>query len=98
MSGHPEAEASTWQHTTHKGQNSMPSAGLEFAIPACEQPHTHALDRPCGQWDRHPDLELLEEICYFNVVDFRNWQEDTEVLGGRPLVCQVQNPGIRPED
>ena len=32
-------------HNTHKTQTSMPTAGVEPAIPASERPHTHALDR-----------------------------------------------------
>ena len=32
-------------HNTHKRQTSMPPAGFEPAIPAREQPQTHALDR-----------------------------------------------------
>jgi len=32
-------------HNTHKRQTSMPSAGFKPAIPASEQPKTHALDR-----------------------------------------------------
>jgi hypothetical protein len=32
-------------HNTHKRQISMPSAGFELEIPACEGPQTHALDR-----------------------------------------------------
>ena len=31
--------------TTHTTQISMPPAGFEPAIPACERPHTHDLDR-----------------------------------------------------
>ena len=32
-------------HNTHKRQTAMPPAGFEPAIPASEQPQTHALDR-----------------------------------------------------
>jgi hypothetical protein len=31
-------------HNTHKRQISMPLAGFESAIPACERLQTHALD------------------------------------------------------
>ena len=31
-------------HSTHKIQTSMPLAGFEPAVPACERPQTHALD------------------------------------------------------
>jgi len=32
-------------HNNHKRHTSMPPAGFEPAIPAIEQPQTHALDR-----------------------------------------------------
>ena len=32
-------------HSSHKRQTSMPAAGFEPAIPACERLQTHALDR-----------------------------------------------------
>ena len=32
-------------HDTHKRQTSMSPAGVEHAIPASDQPQTHALDR-----------------------------------------------------
>jgi len=40
------AETSTYTtHNTHKRQTSMPPARFENAIPASEQPQTHALER-----------------------------------------------------
>ena len=45
-SDQPEADPSTWQHTTlNKRQKSMPPAGFEPTILVSERPHTHALDR-----------------------------------------------------
>jgi hypothetical protein len=32
-------------HNTHKRQTFLPPAGFENAIPACERPKTHALER-----------------------------------------------------
>jgi hypothetical protein len=40
----PDAETSNWQHTTHKRETAMPTAGFEPTIPACERPQAHALD------------------------------------------------------
>ena len=44
-------------YNTHKTQTSMPPAGFEPVIPACERPRTYALDRTAtgigcvdGQW------------------------------------------------
>ena len=48
-SDQPEAETSTWQHTTIR-QTSMPPAGFENTIPASERPQTHALDR-AANWE-----------------------------------------------
>ena len=42
-SDQPDAETSTWQHTTDK--TSPSPAGFEPAIPISERPQTHALDR-----------------------------------------------------
>jgi len=36
-SDRPVAETSTWRHNTRKNQISMPPAGFERAIPACER-------------------------------------------------------------
>ena len=45
----PDVETSTGQHNTHKRRTSMPSVGLETAIPVSERPQIHALDeRPLG--------------------------------------------------
>ena len=44
-SDHPVAETSTWQHSTHNRQTSMPPAEFEPAISASEWPQTYALDR-----------------------------------------------------
>jgi hypothetical protein len=44
-SDQPDAETSTWQHSTHKRQKSMPSAGFELIIPASERPQADAVDR-----------------------------------------------------
>jgi hypothetical protein len=42
----PEAETSTWQHTTlKKDRHLFPPAGFKTTIPATERPQTHALDR-----------------------------------------------------
>jgi hypothetical protein len=45
-SDQPDAETSTWQHTTLKRDTtSMSPAGFEPVIPASERPQTHNLDR-----------------------------------------------------
>ena len=45
-SDQPNAETSTWQHTTLTRDSAcMPLAGFEPTIPASEGPQTHALDR-----------------------------------------------------
>jgi hypothetical protein len=31
----------------------MPSAGFEYAVPACQRPQTHALDRAATGFDTH---------------------------------------------
>ena len=41
----PDAQNSTWQHTTLKTQTSMLSEEFEPAIPASERTQTYALDR-----------------------------------------------------
>jgi hypothetical protein len=38
----PDAETSTWQHTTLTRNTSMPQAGFEPAIPASQRPQIHA--------------------------------------------------------
>jgi hypothetical protein len=43
-SDQPDAEVSTWQHTTLK-QTPMSSAGFKTTIPASERPQAHTLDR-----------------------------------------------------
>jgi hypothetical protein len=44
-SDQPDAETSTWQHTTlTRGRHPCPRAGFEPAIPTSERPQTHALD------------------------------------------------------
>jgi hypothetical protein len=43
-SDQPEAETSTWQHTTLKKRQTSPE-GFEPAIPTSERPQTYALDR-----------------------------------------------------
>ena len=40
-----ECSARHYQHSKHERPTSMPSSGLEPAIPAIERPQTHALDR-----------------------------------------------------
>jgi len=44
MSDQLVAETSTWQHTHHPRQTSMPQAGFETTISAGERPQTYALD------------------------------------------------------
>jgi hypothetical protein len=45
MSDQPDAETSTWQHTTlTRHRNPCLPAGFEPAIPASQRPQTHALD------------------------------------------------------
>jgi hypothetical protein len=41
----PDAEISTWQHTTHKRQTPMLAVGFEPTTPESEVPEAHALDR-----------------------------------------------------
>ena len=53
-SDQPDAQTSTWQHTTLIRQPSRTPAGLQPTIPASVRPQTHAL-RPRGHWDR-PDM------------------------------------------
>jgi hypothetical protein len=45
-SDEPDADTSTWQHTTltRNRQTSMPPAGYKPTIPAREWPQSHALD------------------------------------------------------
>jgi len=46
MSVQPEAETSSWQHTTlTRDRHPCPQVGLEPTIPASERPQTHSLDR-----------------------------------------------------
>ena len=60
---------------THKRQISMPSAGLETAIPASEQPQTHVLDRAATGNDK---LNILKRKLYdkcshsLEIVDYYN--------------------------
>ena len=42
------AETSTWQHTTHTKQTSMPPVGFEPTVSTGERPQTHALERAGG--------------------------------------------------
>ena len=50
------AETSTWQHTQHSQQTSMPPAGFKPAIPVGERPQTYALDRSAtGIRTRNPN-------------------------------------------
>jgi hypothetical protein len=45
-SDRPDAETSTWQHTTFlRDTHPCPRAGFELTIPASERPQTYALDR-----------------------------------------------------
>ena len=48
-------------------------------------------------YKNYTEMHGQQNINYFDVVDFPNWQEDIEVLGDRPIVSQVQNLGVRPE-
>jgi hypothetical protein len=43
-SDQPDAETSTWQHTTLTRETSMTPAGYEPAISASERPQTHVLE------------------------------------------------------
>ena len=43
-SDQPDAETSTWQHTTHTRQITTPPEGFVPAIPASERLQIHALD------------------------------------------------------
>jgi hypothetical protein len=45
MSDQPDAETSTWKHTTLTTETSVPPAGFEPTVLASERPETHALKR-----------------------------------------------------
>jgi hypothetical protein len=49
----PNADISTWQHTTLTRDRPMPPAGFEPTIPGSERSQIHA--PPRGHWDRHVD-------------------------------------------
>jgi len=59
-SDQPDAETSTWQHTTLT--SSMPPAGFEPTIPGRERPRTHALDRAATGIGSHLPLDLPNGI------------------------------------
>jgi len=49
----PVAETSTYKHTTHKRETSIPPNGFEPAFPTDERPQTYALDHPATETDCH---------------------------------------------
>jgi len=67
------------QHTTHKRQASMPTGGLEPAIPASERPKTHAL-RPRVHWGR---------LTVIFGSDFPVWPGDKQMKTNRKLNTAV---------
>jgi hypothetical protein len=66
----PEAESSTWQHTTLT-TNKTPMTPVEFepTISAGERPQTHALERAANgtslNYFKFLKIVKVEEFCYF---------------------------------
>jgi len=52
-------------HNIHKIQTSMPSAGFETTIPACDRRHTHALDRAASV------IRIYSSLVNWNVLNGR---------------------------
>jgi hypothetical protein len=62
-------------HKNHKRQISMPPAGFEHAIPACERPQTHALDRAAKEsaLHQHAILKFSFPPVILKYINFVTW-------------------------
>jgi hypothetical protein len=77
----------------------MPLPGFEFAIPACERPRTHALDRAAtgiGMYCTYSDWEIFDNSEYLeNKRDVRNMCADRHFLFSGVRVLQVMSVILR---
>jgi hypothetical protein len=62
MSDQPDAETTTWQHTEHNRQTSMPLVGFEHTIPASERPQTYVLNSTATGTDKITITQIKN--CY----------------------------------
>jgi hypothetical protein len=90
-SDRPDAEASTWQHTTlTRDKTSMLPAGFEPALPARERLQTHALYLPANGigfgYTAAPNLKWFNQ--HQTGVDK---EEDGSYRGQLPYKCQQQH-------
>jgi hypothetical protein len=100
-SDQPNAETSTWRHTTLKRRTSVPQAGFEPAIPAREQPQTQALDHATTGAGMRWNLSVLQnkgrllnylgDNC-FACLDFSLWDNLAGTLASL-AVCLVFRDG-----
>ena len=75
----PDAETSTWLHTTLKRQISMLPTGFEPTIPAGKRSQTHALDRAATGIGRHWMLvSVLLLLIFWYVLVSEEWRYSPE--------------------